>query len=75
MCAYDKMFLKYKENTRVTLDISKTDKDTINAKRRKEFHKLRFKVDLENKGIDAFSAIDLKRMYDLRVIPKYTYKR
>lgn len=54
MATNDKLFINYKKEPSYTLDISKVNRDTINNKKRREFHKLRFKVDLENKGIDAF---------------------
>lgn len=59
------MFLQYKMDTRVTLELSKTDKATVDKKRRREFHKIRGKFDLENKGINAFTQVELKRLQDL----------
>lgn len=52
-----------------------TDKETLDKKRRLAFLKCRGKFDLENKGIDAFNDMELKKFYDLEVISKHVYKR
>jgi hypothetical protein len=52
-----------------------TDKASIEKKKRLEFLKVRAKFDLENKGIDAFTLSELKKFYDLEVIPKHVYRR
>lgn len=68
MCNDDSIFRQYKRDSRLTLDLTKTDRATLDAKRRAQFHYVRAKFDLENKGIDAFSREELKKFADLRVI-------
>ena len=75
MCAKQNTFLKYKHDCRKMLDMTQTDKASIEKRKRQEFLKVRARFDLENKGIDAFTLGELKKFYDLEVIPRHVYKR
>ena len=75
MCAMQNTFLKYKHDCRKMLDMTQTDKASIEKRKRQEFLKVRARFDLENKGIDAFTLGELKKFYDLEVIPRHVYKR
>lgn len=75
MCSTDNTFHQYKQSTRKILDLTSTDKESIAKKRWLEFLKVRARFDLENKGIDSFTIPELKKLYDLEVIPKHVYKR
>ena len=51
MCTSEKIFQYYKRHAREALDISATNKQAVQEKRKEEFDIMRFKVLLENKGI------------------------
>jgi hypothetical protein len=68
MCTDKEMFIKYKKNARLVLDLTTTDEASLNAKRRQEFYKIRGKFDLERKGINAFNKEELKKLLDWQVI-------
>lgn len=55
--------------------MSKTNRAEVEEERRKKFYILRYKIMLEEKGIDKFDAADLKKMLDLKVITRAAYKR
>lgn len=55
--------------------MSKTNRAEVEEERRRKFYILRYKIMLEEKGIDKFDAADLKKMLDLKVITRAAYKR
>jgi hypothetical protein len=75
MCASGDMFLKYKNDTRKTLDMTTTDKETLEKKKRHEFEKIRAKFNLSLRGIDSFSLVELKRLYEYEAITRHVYRR
>jgi len=74
-CVQMNTFLKYKTNSRLTLDLTTTDKASLNEKRRQAFYRIRGKFDLETKGINAFNKEELKRLQDWQVISPREYKK
>lgn len=68
MCTDESIYRKYKENARLMLDLTTTDKESLARKKREEFYRVRGKWDLEQKGIDSFSRQELKKFYDWGVI-------
>lgn len=44
------------------LDLTSTDKESLNELRRQKFYYIRGKIDLETKGIGAFTREELKRL-------------
>jgi len=55
LCTDTQIFIQYKNDARLTLDLTTTDKAKLDKKRREQFYFIRGKFDLENKGIDAFT--------------------
>ncbi len=68
------MFQNYKKNTRITMDLGGEDKKTTDELRRREFYRIRGKIDLESKGINAFNKQELKFFVDNHVITPHTYR-
>ncbi len=68
LCEDPAMFQKYKLNTRLALDLTKTDKACLKLKRRQEFLRTRGRFNLESKGIECFDKQELRQMLDLGVI-------
>ena len=50
-----------------------TDRSMIEAKKRKEFLKIRTKLELDNRGIEWFDEKELKSLLDLEIITKKDY--
>jgi hypothetical protein len=73
LCEDPAIFQKYKRNSRLALDLTTTDKASLNQKRRQEFLKMRGQFDLEARGIEYFNKEELKKMLHLEVITLEQY--
>ena len=74
LCQENNVFWDYKKNSRLALDLTTTDKASVDLKKRKEFLKVRGQWMLKEKGIHAFTQNGLKKLYDWGVINQRTYK-
>lgn len=75
ICGSRNLFQHYMRNTRDMLEMSKTNRAEVDEERRRKFYILRYKLMLDEKGIDFFDSADLKKMLDLKVITRAAYKR
>ena len=73
MAQNDGLHGQYKRNARLTLELSETSASRVAEKRKRELNHIRYKLDLDRRGIDDFSESELKKLLEFDVITRHAY--